>query len=278
MITVKKSLNNSMLLVDHDQQEMILFGKGIGFGTKPGTLIDIAHVEKVFIPLQDLKSRHFLSLTDTIPAAFFDLTHDIISQAQAAFSEKLNSVLFFTLAEHLWFAAERLAKGQLFMNKLSWEVKRYYPKEFALGEQARQLACDRLNLELPEEEAVNIAFHLINATSQNDNASAHQQVELVNRLAEIVHYKLNRNPDTQSVNYMRFITHLRYFAERVLAGNIAVSDTDDFYQELLRHRPEAMTVSWAIRDYVQEKYQLALPKDELTWLSIHISRLMEGQA
>lgn len=278
MITVKKSLNNSMLLVDYDQQEMILFGKGIGFGTKPGTLCDISHVEKVFIPLQDLKSRHFLSLTDTIPAAFFDLTHDIISQAQTAFSEKLNSVLFFTLAEHLWFAAERLEKGQLFMNKLSWEVKRYYPKEFALGEQARQLANARLNVELPEEEAVNIAFHLINATSRDNHTTAHQQVELVNRLAEIVRYKLNRNIDMQSVNYMRFITHLRYFAERVLARKVAASDTEDFYQELLRHRPDAMAVSWAIRDYIQEKYQLALPKDELTWLSIHISRLMEGHA
>ena len=103
-------------------------------------------------------------------------------------------------------------------------------------------------------------------------------MELVNRLAEIVRYKLNRNIDMQSVNYMRFITHLRYFAERVLAGKIAASDTEDFYQELLRHRPDAMAVSWAIRDYVQEKYQLALPKDELTWLSIHISRLMEGHA
>jgi beta-glucoside operon transcriptional antiterminator len=34
-----------------------------------------------------------------------------------------------------------------------------------------------------------------------------------------------------------------------------------------------MAVSWAIRDYVLEKYQLNLPKDELTWLSLHISRL-----
>jgi len=39
VITIKKSLNNSMLLVDHDQREMILFGKGIGFGAKPGTPI-----------------------------------------------------------------------------------------------------------------------------------------------------------------------------------------------------------------------------------------------
>ncbi|AVY97157.1 transcription antiterminator BglG [Lelliottia sp. WB101] len=276
MITIKKSLNNSMLLVDHDQREMILFGKGIGFGAKPGTHIDLAQVEKVFLPLSDLKSRHFLSLTDTIPAAYFDVSHEILTLARSLCGEKLNSVLLFTLAEHLHFAVERSRNGQLILNKLSWEVKRYYPQEYRVGMQARDNVNERFYVELPEEEAVNIAFHLINASSQDDNSSAHQQVELVNRIAEIVRYKLSKAIDTESVNYRRFITHLRYFAERVLSGSVVVSETEDFYQELMRHRPDAMTVAWVIRDYVQEKYQLTLPKDELTWLSIHISRLMDG--
>ena len=278
MITIKKSLNNSMLLVDHDQREMILFGKGIGFGAKPGTHIDLAQVEKVFLPLSDLKSRHFLSLTDTIPAAYFDVSHEILTLARSLCGEKLNSVLLFTLAEHLHFAVERSRNGQLILNKLSWEVKRYYPQEYRVGMQARDNVNERFDVELPEEEAVNIAFHLINASSQDDNSSAHQQVELVNRIAEIVRYKLSKAIDTESVNYRRFITHLRYFAERVLSGSVVVSETEDFYQELMRHRPDAMTVAWVIRDYVQEKYQLTLPKDELTWLSIHISRVMDGHA
>lgn len=278
MITVKKSLNNSMLLVEHEEQEMILFGKGLGFNAKPGTLIDIVHVEKVFIPLQDLKSRHFLSLTDTVPAAFFDVTHDIVQLAQRAYVEKLNSVLFFTLTEHLYFAVERGQNKQHFVNKMSWEIKRYYQKEYEIGLQAKALVEVRFNVSLPDDEAVNIAFHLINATGTLDNASAHQQVELVNRIAEIVRYKLNKNLDIESVNYARFITHLRYFAERVLSGKISADETEDFYQELLRHRPTAMGVAWAIRDYVQEKYALTLPKDELTWLSLHISRLESDTA
>lgn len=278
MITIKKSLNNSMLLVDSDQREMILFGKGIGFGAKPGTHIDLTQVEKVFLPLSDLKSRHFLSLTDTIPAAFFDISHDILTLARTLCGDKLNSVLLFTLAEHLHFAVERSRSGQRILNKLSWEVKRYYPQEYSVGLQARAQVNEKFDVELPEDEAVNIAFHLINASSQDDDSTAHQQVELVNRIADIVRYKLGKAVDTRSVNYMRFITHLRYFAERVLAGKIALSETDDFYQELMRHRPDAMTVAWVIRDYVQDKYQLTLPKDELTWLSIHISRLMDGKS
>ena len=276
VIKVKKSLNNSMLLVDHDQREMILFGKGIGFGTKPGTIIDLAEVEQVFIPLDNLKSRHFLSLTDTVPAAFFDATHDIIAMAQQHYVEKLNSLLFFTLAEHLYFAVERCKNGSNFANKLSWEVKRYYQREYELGVLAKKSVSQRFNVELPEDEAVNIAFHLINASGDSENSDAHLQVQLVNRIAEIVRYKLNKNIDIQSINYIRFITHLRYFAERIISKKIAANNSDDFYQELLKFYPAAMHVSWAIRDYIAEKYQTILPKDELTWLTIHISRLADS--
>lgn len=278
MITIKKSLNNSMLLVDNDQREMILFGKGIGFGAKPGTQIDLAQVEKIFLPLNDLKSRHFLSLIDTIPAEFFEISHEILTLARGVCGNKPNSVLLFTLAEHLHFAVERCRSGQFSLNKLSWEVKRYYPQEYSVGLQARMRVNEKFSVALPEDEAVNIAFHLINAISQIDDGSAHQQVELVNRIADIVRYKLSKAINTKSVNYMRFITHLRYFAERILAGKMVIGETEDFYQELMRHRPDAMMVAWAIRDYVQDKYQLTLPKDELTWLSIHISRLMDGHA
>ena len=43
---IKKSLNNSMLLAVNDGKEIILFGKGIGFNSKPGTMIDLKNVEQ----------------------------------------------------------------------------------------------------------------------------------------------------------------------------------------------------------------------------------------
>jgi len=188
----------------------------------------------------------------------------------------LNSLLFFTLAEHLYFAVERCKNGSNFANKLSWEVKRYYQREYELGVLAKNSVSQRFNVELPEDEAVNIAFHLINASGDSENSDAHLQVQLVNRIAEIVRYKLNKNIDINSINYIRFITHLRYFAERIISKKIAAKNSDDFYHELLKFYPAAMNVSWAIRDYIAEKYQTILPKDELTWLTIHISRLADS--
>lgn len=270
---VKKSLNNSMLLATENGKDIVLFGKGIGFNIKPGTLVDLESVEQVFIPLNTIKSQHYLSLTDTIPAEFFEITHDIVKLAQSHYNEKLNSVLLFTLAEHLHFAVERSKTSANIANKLTWEIKRYYKKEYNIGEQARDMTSERFAVNLPEDEAVHIAFHIINATSQCDETNAHKQVELVNRVAEIVRYKLSQDIDVDSIHYARFITHLRYFAERVLNNSLDIEDTDDFYNELIRFHPKAMMIAEAIREYIKNNYAISIPNDELTWLGIHISKL-----
>lgn len=270
---VKKSLNNSMLLATENGKDIVLFGKGIGFNIKPGTLVDLESVEQVFIPLNTIKSQHYLSLTDTIPSEFFEITHDIVKLAQSHYNEKLNSVLLFTLAEHLHFAVERSKTSANIANKLTWEIKRYYKKEYNIGEQARDMTSERFAVNLPEDEAVHIAFHIINATSQCDETNAHKQVELVNRVAEIVRYKLSQDIDVDSIHYARFITHLRYFAERVLNNSLDIEDTDDFYNELIRFHPKAMMIAEAIREYIKNNYAISIPNDELTWLGIHISKL-----
>ncbi|WHS97255.1 MAG: Transcription antiterminator LicT [Pantoea stewartii] len=277
MMKVKKSLNNSMLLVESDGREIILFGKGLGFSTRPGTTVNLEDVEQVFIPLQTLRSKHYLALTDTIPAALFEITHEIVKIAQSYYSEKLNSVLLFTLAEHLSYALERCKTNTNIANRLTWEVKRYYKKEYRIGELARDMVSDKFSVNLPEDEAVHIAFHLINARSQSDETNAHKQVELVNRVAEIVRYKLNKNIDVDSTHYARFITHLRYFAERVLNGRTEQQETDDFYHELVRFHPKSMEIAESVRDYIRTNLSVVISNDELTWLGIHISKLSKSE-
>lgn len=47
---VKKVLNNNVLIAGHDTfQEVVLIGKGIGFGKKRGELISNETVEKIFV-------------------------------------------------------------------------------------------------------------------------------------------------------------------------------------------------------------------------------------
>lgn len=76
---------------------------------------------------------------------------------------------------------------------------------------------------------------IISADSRGD---AHRQVPLVNRIAEIARGGLNRHLDITGINCNRFITHLRDFAERVIAGKIVGKSREDFSHDMLRFHPQ----------------------------------------
>lgn len=75
---------------------------------------------------------------------------------------KLQS-LYITLTDHCFFAMERMKNGQVIRNVLLWEIRRLYPKEFQLGQEARAIIAKRLGVELPEDEAGFIALHTVAA-------------------------------------------------------------------------------------------------------------------
>ncbi len=61
---------------------------------------------------------------------------------------KLQDSLYITLTDHCHFAIERQKKGIAIRNVLLWEIKRLYPKEFELGQEARAIIAKRLGVEL----------------------------------------------------------------------------------------------------------------------------------
>ena len=67
------------------------------------------------------------------------------------------------LTDHLHFAVERQRLGITVTNRVLWELKHFYRHEYEVGLRGLQRACQLLNVSLPEEEAGNIAFHIVNA-------------------------------------------------------------------------------------------------------------------
>ena len=60
-------------------------------------------------------------------------------------------------------ALERYKKGIVLQNRMLWEIQKFYPKEYLLGSEVLSYLNQELNVNLPEEEAGNIAFHIVNA-------------------------------------------------------------------------------------------------------------------
>ena len=126
MYNIKKVLNSSVVLVcDKNNNEFILLGKGLGYGRKNGEEISVTEKNQIFVPAGNLKTNQFLELLNEIPLEILQVTCEIILEAERLLGVEFNNNLYFSLADHLNFAIERMKKGIKITNRVFWEIKNY---------------------------------------------------------------------------------------------------------------------------------------------------------
>ncbi|RDU24674.1 BglG family transcription antiterminator LicT [Anaerosacchariphilus polymeriproducens] len=275
MYTIEKVLNSSVVLANNeDGKKFILLGKGIGYGKKTGMIINKQSVEQIFIPVDNKELDRINYLVNTIPPKLIEVTQDIITYAQNVLNVNFNDSLYFILADHLNFAIKRYIENIKITNKVFWEIKNFYSKEFAVGLYALKLINTKFNITLPEEEAANIVFHLINAQNEKEESlDAMKSAKLVGVVVNIVKYSLNTKIDAESIHYSRFITHIKYFVERFFSNKLLDDNDNTLYEQMKNKYEEAFLCAMKIDEYFHEKYQLHLPFEEMAYLVVHIQRL-----
>lgn len=274
MTIIKKVLNSSVVLVEQDGVEMIALGKGIGFGRKAGEEIKNDSIDKIFLE-KNTKTTHITELMDEIPFEYFEATKKIVEKSEKMLDTKLNTTIYLTLTDHLHFAIERFSKGQNLQNKLYWEIKSYYPKEFEVGIAALAIVEDIFSIKLPKEEASNIAFHLINAQTENHSTNGFKYAKMISSIVNVVKYSIQTNVDTSSIHYTRFITHVRFFVERFYSGQLLHDNNNELYDQMNILYPYAMEIAKKVSEYIKKMYKFEIPKDEIVYLGVHINRLIK---
>jgi len=276
---IKKILNpNTILAADKDQKEYVFFGKGIGYSRKIGQTVDDEDINRVFIPVDNRQIQEYLRLFDSIPAIYFDITQKIIKHAEELLNANLNTSLFFTLSDHLNFSIERHRNGLNILNRVFWEIKNYYPIEFSVGKYALRLLKKELGQVLPQEEAANIAFHIINAQNvASATSKGMEYAKLVGGISDIVKYELKMDFDREDVHYQRFITHLKFFAERYYEGKMITENDSGLFEQIAQLYPKALTVSFTVKDYIEILNESKVTKEEVAYLTVHINRLMSNK-
>ncbi|QAR52576.1 transcription antiterminator BglG [Bacillus aerophilus] len=279
MFKIKKVLNSSVVLAeDQNQQEMVLFGRGIGYGQKPGQMIEEKKADQVFMSVDNMRAKEFLQLLDSMPQEFIDLTQHIVQYAEKRLNSSLNSGVYFTLMDHLNFAVERHKKNINITNRVYWEIKNYYTEEFEVGNYALELVNNTLGIQLPKEEAANIAFHLINALGEeSDSKDGMKYAKMIGSIMNLVRYTLNMKMDQENIHYSRFITHVKFFVERFYANKLLSDQENELFEQIAHLYPQAMDVAFKIKDYIKQVHSIVIPNDELTYLAVHIHRLISYQ-
>lgn len=269
--------NNVVQSTDKHGHEVVVMGRGIAFGRKPGDQIEADKIEKTFTQINQQMTSKLVSLLAEIPLDYFELVDQIIQDAKLRLGKKLNETLTITLTDHIFFAIKRIKEGIIVRNGLLWETKRIYPEEFAIGKQALQQIEAKYQVSLPEDEAAFIALHLINAQLDEELPTVMAMTKIMKSILEIVRMHFMINLDEESLNYYRFITHLKFFTQRLVTAKLYSDDQDDELFQMVRKKyPETYRCTEKIKNFIQNEYSYNLTNEELLYFTVHLERLIKN--
>lgn len=274
MQVVKVINNNLVKSIDDKNNEVLVMGCGLGFKKVAGDAIDERLIEKIYICNEKTNSSQLISLLEKIPLEHIQATNEIISFAKASLGKKLNQNIYITLVDHLNYAIERQKQGVVVKNALLWEIKKLYNHEFLVGKEALNIVKRRLDIELPEDEAGFIALHFVNALMDDlSMEKTTSMTKMIQRILNIIKYHFNLELDEYSIHYERFITHLKFFAQRIFM-EVAIEDQDEQFIEVLKRKyKREYECTLKVKDYIQQEFNWILSEDEMIYLTIHINRI-----
>ena len=278
---IKKLINNNILcVVDEKGNELIVTGRGIGFQRHRGEFVDPALVERTYRMEEKAEQKKLRELVEKIPIEHLALTEALIEHIKTQIPQKLNQSLLITLADHISFAIARKAQGVEFSNPLKGSIMCYYPTEYHLGQHCLKVVREQLGVALQEDEAAFIALHIVNAELNTNMSEMYDITNLIEGALAVVEYFYQRKFDRESLDFNRFVVHLRYFAQRLFQGKMMEDDQGEhdvmFRQLIMKNCKEHYKCAQCIGDYVKNTYQKTLSEEELTYLTIHLKRINLG--
>jgi len=270
---IAKILNNNVVVVlDEQGREQVVMGRGLAFQKRIGDVVPKENIEKVFALQSDELVHRLGELLSQIPLEVMTTCDRIIGLATQRLG-KLQESLYITLTDHCYFAIERQKKGLAIKNVLLWEIKRLYPKEFELGQQARAIIAQRLDVQLDEDEAGFIALHLVTAQLHSEMPEVMHVTRVMQEILQLVKYSLQLEYDEESLSYQRFVTHLKFFAQRMLTRTVVADDDASLHTAVKDNYAKAWGCAEKIAWHLQKSYQRELTTEEIMFLTIHIERV-----
>ncbi len=275
---IEKILNNNVVVIlEKNQEEKIVMGRGLAFGKKVGEEIDDTKIDKEFALTSDVANSRFQELIVDIPLEYLDLAEDIIRYAKTKLGKKLDENIHVSLVDHIYTAVVRQKEGIKVKNALLWETKRFYPEEYAIGLEALKMIDERFDVQLLKDEAAFIALHIVNAEmNEQDIEDVYEITQVMQEISNIVKYYFNVDFDEDSVYFYRFITHLKFFAQRLVHhSTFTGSQEDDELLDVIRLKyKNAYECVRNIAKFIVEKYDYVLSSEEQLYLTIHIERVI----
>lgn len=272
---IGKIFNNNAVMVKEDNgRDSVIIGCGLAFRKKVGDEVDESLIEKTFILKEKDTLEKFKMILEHIPTEQISLCYDIVEYAKNMLNCELNDYIYVTLTDHISYTLKLFDEGIERPNILIWEIKKFYPKEYNIGLKALEFIESELGKKVNEEEAGNIALHLITAqiNGKSDKTDiAYSMTKKIQDILNIVKYTYDIELDEHSLNYERFITHLRFFFKRLSNKTQYRSENEEF---LLQQVKEKYKDAYKCMLKIEKYLNVELSYEEQLYLTLHIKRIV----
>lgn len=267
---VAKVFNNNVLLVTLDEKEKILFSKGIGFGKTAGDIISKdVKIDKVFSIEDETNSNRFTQLLTSIDHELIGLCEEIIYMIGKELNEELNEKIHISLTDHIAFTLKRLKEQDEILNPFLVETETLYKHEFEIARKAIHMVESRMGISIPDGEIGFITLHIHSARNQGKLSNTLKYAFVSNSIVEFIEDSLNLEIDRQSIDYARFITHIRFTIERLL-NNTPIKN--ELLGAIKRQYGKSYKLAKKIGKQLEDLLNLKVAEDEIAYIAVHIER------
>ena len=272
---ITKILNNNVVLSKINGNERIVMGNGLAFGKKNGQQLERAKIEKVF-RLTSEEQERMLTLLDEINQDVLLVTEQIIKEANKLYDSPISESIYIALTDHINYAIERTHDGFDIKNPLLYEIRTLYPKEYEVALDGLRKINRYFNVTLPKDEIGFIAMHIVNASLDENIANIYEITKITKSIVDIVRYHFNLSINEDELNYSRFMTHLKFFSQRLINQQSLSEVTDENLLDVLRQKyAKSDACVDKIADFLFKHYNHKISNDERVYLILHIARLLK---
>ena len=262
---IKALNNNSLLALDDKQCEVILLGKGIGFGRKNGERLEHKDIQdaKLYSLVKDTGSSA-LQTVNGIEPIFIEIAAQIIDEAEKDF-QNIHKDILLPMADHIAMAVRRIGRGKLLPNPFHHDIMVMFPAEYHIAEQGLNIIHDLLGVSLPAGEAGYLSLHIHAGLSDENAAESLAGARLAAELIHKIELALHRDFAKNTLKYNRLMSHVCYMILRIRKHERVSVDMDQYVQTSY---PEAYRISTDICNDIAAALQCDVFPEEIGLLAL----------
>ena len=271
MFRAIKVLNNNGVLAIRmeNQAEVIILGKGIGFGKKVNERFEVIDGAKVYELKNGGECEKAYSQVMQIEPLYLEITDAILQKAQEKLGE-IDTRVILPLADHIAFAMKRIQSQGYISNPMTQDIRGHFPSEFEVALYGLSLIKKELKITMNEDEAGYIALHLHGALVNEKVSNVLVHTQIIHDCLAIMEQRTGVIFNVTSLSYNRLLSHMKYMIARMMK-NEAIGLDMNYY---IKHQyTKTYELAEYICDRIAKELQLVCMPEEIGYLAMHIERV-----